>query len=142
MYILVVLATSFLLYDTNASSIVTSSFRKSSHISIDVVNEGSPVTSTAFSIFDCITRNNGSPVICYSNPQCVATSAKPFSVSGNSDSAWACMVEGKLYVPCTIASIINVTPKDGRFCGQNFWRYLDLCYVNPALHKLKIFRLL
>ena len=29
------------------------------------------------------------------------------------------------------------TPKGGRFCEENFLRYLDLCYVNPTCHKLK-----
>ena len=115
MYISVVLATCFLLCDSNAS-IVTSRYHKSSHISIDAINEGSPITSTAFSIVDCISRNIGRPVICYSNPQCVATSAEPFSVFGTSNTAWTCMVEGKLFwdFSRTIASKINVTPKDVR----------------------------
>ena len=32
--------------------------------------------------------------------------------------------------------------KGSRFCEENFLRYLFLCYINPAYHKLKIFRLL
>ena len=42
----------------------------------------------------------------------------------------------------TIGSKIPFTPKCGTFCGQNFLRYLDLYYVNPADHKLETFPLL
>ena len=41
-----------------------------------------------------------------------------------------------------IDSKIPFTPKGGRFCEENFLRYLDLCYVNPAYYKLKTFSLL
>ena len=30
-------------------------------------------------------------------------------------------------------------PKGCRFCEENFLRYLDSCYVNPAYHKLNTF---
>ena len=38
---------------------------------------------------------------------------------------------------CTNGSKISFTPKGGRFCEDNFLRYLGLCYVNPTHHKLK-----
>ena len=34
------------------------------------------------------------------------------------------------------------TPKGGRFYKENFFRYLDLCYVNTAYHELNTFPLL
>ena len=39
---------------------------------------------------------------------------------------------------CTIGSKTPFTPKGGRFSEKNFLHYLDLCYVNPAYHKLEI----
>ena len=42
---------------------------------------------------------------------------------------------------CTIGSKISFTPKEGRFCEENFLRYLDLCYVNPSYHILKTYTL-
>ena len=39
--------------------------------------------------------------------------------------------------PCTIGIKIPFTPKGGRFCEEFFLHYLDLCYVDHAIHKLK-----
>ena len=38
-------------------------------------------------------------------------------------------------VAVTIASKITFTPKSGRFCEENFMRYLDLCCVKLAYYK-------
>ena len=40
---------------------------------------------------------------------------------------------------CTINIKIPLGIKGGRFCEENFLRYLDLCYVNPTYHKSKTF---
>ena len=48
----------------------------------------------------------------------------------------------KNFFACNIGSKISFTPKGGRFCEENFLRYLDFCYVNPVYHKLKTFPLL
>ena len=37
---------------------------------------------------------------------------------------------------------VTFTPKGGRYWEENFLRYLDLCYGNPAHHKLKTLPLL
>ena len=42
----------------------------------------------------------------------------------------------------TNSSKIPFTPKGGRLSESNFLRHLDLCYVDLAYHKLKIFPLL
>ena len=38
----------------------------------------------------------------------------------------------ELLSPCITCIKILFTPKGGRFCKENFLRYLDLCYVKPA----------
>ena len=42
----------------------------------------------------------------------------------------------------TMGSKIPMTPIGGRFCEENFLRYLDSCFAIPANHKLKTFPLL
>ena len=43
---------------------------------------------------------------------------------------------------CAICSKIPCIPERGRFCKENFLRYIDLCYVNPVYHRIKAFPLL
>ena len=43
---------------------------------------------------------------------------------------------------CTIDSKLTFIPKVDRFCKENLLRYLDVCYVNPTYHILKIFPLI
>ena len=49
---------------------------------------------------------------------------------------------GKTFSTCSISSKKNFTPKCGGFCKADILRYLDLCNVNPAYHKVKTFPLL
>ena len=40
------------------------------------------------------------------------------------------------------SAAIPFTPRSGRFCDENFLRYLNLCYINPIYNKLRTFPLL